>query len=251
MAIGEDAGGNATLDTNDPQFKVCTEMMQVKAEKLKKTVLEKRRNFSKEEVVWSPRSKRAAEGARDSLCRYVAPPLAVAPPLPLAATEAEGGGAAVELSDAARALGLHAHGHAALGEASSCQSSYPHPRFLCSPEKDSSPAIHAAEHRHIYWLAFDDLVQEINRCLSSDARSAYNIGVLDIFGFENFNENLFSQLCINLTNESLHNLFIEHVFKDEQQVYMANDIQWNFVEYQDNSHTIDLIYKCHPKNLFT
>ena len=93
-------------------------------------------------------------------------------------------------------------------------------------------------------------MQEINRCLSSKDRNAYTIGVLDIFGFENFKENLFSQLCINLTNESLHNLFIEHFFKDEQAVYMANDIKWNYVEYQDNTHTIDLIYKCKTTNLF-
>ena len=71
----------------------------------------------------------------------------------------------------------------------------------------------------------------------------YAIGVLDIFGFENFTLNSFPQLCINFTNESLHNLFIEHVFKLEQETYIREEVQWNFVEYEDNQPTIDLISK--------
>ena len=53
----------------------------------------------------------------------------------------------------------------------------------------------------------------------------------------------FSQLCINLTNESLHNLFIEHVFKLEQETYIREEVEWHFVEYEDNQHVLDLIQK--------
>jgi len=95
---------------------------------------------------------------------------------------------------------------------------------------------------HVYSLCFDWCVDVINDYIST-YNAAYCTGVLDIFGFENFTVNSFPQLCINFTNESLHNLFIEHVFKLEQEVYVREEVQWNFVSYEDNQHVIDLIAK--------
>jgi hypothetical protein len=95
---------------------------------------------------------------------------------------------------------------------------------------------------HIYSLVFDWCTHVINEYISIYDPS-YCTGVLDIFGFENFGVNSFPQLCINFTNESLHNLFIEHVFKLEQEVYVREEVEWNFVSYEDNQHVIDLIAK--------
>ena len=74
-----------------------------------------------------------------------------------------------------------------------------------------------------------------------DDNNNYIISILDIFGFENFKENSFEQLCINYSNEKLQQYFIKEIFKAEQKLYDDEGINYDKIDYKDNEKIIKLI----------
>ncbi|XP_056133744.1 unconventional myosin-VIIa [Lampris incognitus] len=98
----------------------------------------------------------------------------------------------------------------------------------------------------IYGRLFVWVVDKINatvfKPLPEDSEVVrQSIGLLDIFGFENFNKNSFEQLCINFANEQLQQFFVKHVFKLEQDEYTHENIVWTHIEYNDNQCTLDVL----------
>lgn len=66
------------------------------------------------------------------------------------------------------------------------------------------------------------------------AAPALEIGVLDIFGFENFTTNGFEQICINLAHEQLQFFFNRHHFSQELEAYVAEGVDATKVTFRDN-----------------
>lgn len=61
------------------------------------------------------------------------------------------------------------------------------------------------------------------------------LGILDIYGFEAFQQNGFEQLLINYANERLQQLFIDTCFKAEQEEYLSEGVEWTQVGFFSNA----------------
>ncbi|KAK7866208.1 hypothetical protein R5R35_001420 [Gryllus longicercus] len=103
----------------------------------------------------------------------------------------------------------------------------------------------------VYDRLFTWIVDKVNKALDPASKSDRKfktgtvIGVLDIYGFEIFDNNNFEQFCINYCNEKLQQLFIELVLKQEQEEYMREGIEWQNIEYFNNQIICDLVEQPH------
>jgi myosin heavy subunit/signal-transduction protein with cAMP-binding, CBS, and nucleotidyltransferase domain len=98
------------------------------------------------------------------------------------------------------------------------------------------------------------LVKRINERLQVDSNSSKDnkddhghaqqtafIGVLDIYGFEVFDQNGFEQLLINYCNEKLQRHFNRHLFEVEQDLYANEGVDWTYITFNDNRPCLELL----------
>lgn len=103
---------------------------------------------------------------------------------------------------------------------------------------------------------FDWIVKKMNKILkgSLDIKFIENIreplpenirtiGILDIFGFEIFDNNYLEQLFINYANERLQGLYIDHIFKNEIKFFISEGLEKyvDNIKYQDNLGLINTL----------
>jgi myosin-5 len=99
--------------------------------------------------------------------------------------------------------------------------------------------------KEIYSKIFDLMVRKMNEyttCRRRQNRVPFgHISLLDIFGFECFDVNQFEQLCINYTNECIHNKYVFDNFNQVKDEYEMEGIDLYDFALVDNSAVLDLL----------
>lgn len=92
--------------------------------------------------------------------------------------------------------------------------------------------------KSIYKRLFDVLVSRINL---TSPESDLTIGILDIYGFEQLEQNSLEQFCINLANEALQEHFITNCIEAEQNAYLNEGLPWKSLTFPQNKPVVDMI----------
>ena len=105
--------------------------------------------------------------------------------------------------------------------------------------------------KEIYAVLFDWLVQRTNEDTSAKKNYKYatedttyrNIAVLDLFGFENHEENGFEKLLINHANERLQKSFTDDFIESIMKEYKSEGIRLDNIlsDYKNNNLILDLL----------
>eukprot|EP00606_Chrysophyceae_sp_TOSAG23-5_P000386 GSChrysophyteH2.ASY1.ANO1.1309.1 assembled CDS len=90
--------------------------------------------------------------------------------------------------------------------------------------------------RAVYDRLFKYIIKRINA--KNETKGSRLIGLLDIFGFEIFEQNSFEQLCINYCNEMLQNHFNYVIFTAEKRLYSEEGVECASIDFNNNDMII-------------
>merc|ERR1712048_232479 len=106
---------------------------------------------------------------------------------------------------------------------------------------DNRDAISKALFENSFLFVVERINGELFHLGSGDVKKIMFIGVLDIFGFENFITNSIEQFCINFTNEKIQGFFNYNIIASEQEEYIKESVLWKPMKVPDNSDFIAMI----------
>ena len=92
----------------------------------------------------------------------------------------------------------------------------------------------------MYDWTFSWIVTQVNKTMATPECASW-IALLDIFGFEDFKVNLFEQLCINLTNETLQGHYNSYIFVRDMDECRSEGIDVTEIKFPDNKPCLDMI----------
>ena len=97
--------------------------------------------------------------------------------------------------------------------------------------------------KFLYKSLFAFLVEKINKTLKVEnvPRNTPKIGILDLFGFENFKENKFEQFLINYANEKIQSFYNTRMFDDLEQRCRDEGVSIDIPRFDDNSSCLELV----------
>ena len=113
-------------------------------------------------------------------------------------------------------------------------------------------AIRNALAKDLFNNTFNWIIKKINHTLRPEKTDKWtSVGLLDVFGFEDFQVNSIEQFCMNYMRERLTNIYAGYVFKAESIIFQEEGLS-NFIgliQYNDNFPILKLMDK-KPAGIF-
>merc|ERR1711941_188052 len=114
-------------------------------------------------------------------------------------------------------------------------------KVMPSKYNDNRDAIAKALFENSFLFVVERINGELFHLGDGDIKKIMFIGILDIFGFENFITNSIEQFCINFTNEKIQRFFNFNIIASEQEEYIKESVMWKPMKVPDNSDFVTMI----------